>query len=165
MDTCFLYHDRLLQSLGTPLSAQVGFLSPPSFFYSNSHVITGVHCPAVTALKPPFWQSLYDMAFYGLWLVLGDFNAIMSQSEKRGGKPFASSSRFALGNELDFCNLIDLSFIGSVYTWSNKRPGVANIQFRLDRGKQDIVAAVTTRAKNGRRSRRTGGRSFTSLRL
>ncbi|KAL0312769.1 UNVERIFIED_CONTAM: hypothetical protein Sradi_5676200 [Sesamum radiatum] len=97
---------------------------------------TGVHCPAVTSLKPSFWQSLNDIfnSFDGPWLVMGDFNDVLSQVEKKGGKPFASASRNALGDELNFCNLIDLGFSGYRFTWSNKRPGMANIQSRLDRG-------------------------------
>ncbi|KAL0290340.1 UNVERIFIED_CONTAM: hypothetical protein Sangu_2578200 [Sesamum angustifolium] len=65
---------------------------------------------------------------------MGDFNAILSQDEKRGGRPFASASRNSLGDQLDCCNLIDLGFSGPKYTWTNKRPGLANIQSRIDRG-------------------------------
>ncbi|KAL0434725.1 UNVERIFIED_CONTAM: hypothetical protein Sradi_0180400 [Sesamum radiatum] len=97
---------------------------------------TGVHCPAVTSLKPLFWQSISDIcsSFDEPWLIMGDFNAVLSQDEKRGGKPFASASRNALGNELDVCHLIDLGFSGYRFTWTNKRPGLANIQSRLGRG-------------------------------
>ncbi|KAL0410725.1 UNVERIFIED_CONTAM: hypothetical protein Slati_3662200 [Sesamum latifolium] len=97
---------------------------------------TGVHCPAVSCFKPVFWQSLNEIhqSFTGPWLVMGDFNAVLSQVEKRGGKPFASASRNSLGDELDSCNLIDLGFSGYKFTWSNKRPGMTNIQSRLDRG-------------------------------
>ncbi|KAL0402832.1 UNVERIFIED_CONTAM: LINE-1 retrotransposable element O protein [Sesamum radiatum] len=97
---------------------------------------TGIHCPAVPALKPSFWHSFSELCsnFDGPWLAMGDFNGVMSQDEKRGGKPFASASRNALGDELETCNLIDLGFTGSIYTCTNKRPGIANIQSRLDRG-------------------------------
>ncbi|KAL0382905.1 UNVERIFIED_CONTAM: hypothetical protein Scaly_0577800 [Sesamum calycinum] len=69
---------------------------------------------------------------------MGDFNDVMSQVEKKGGKPFASTSRNALGDELNFCNLIDLGFSGYRFTWSNKRPGMTNIQSRLDRGVANV---------------------------
>ncbi|KAL0378395.1 UNVERIFIED_CONTAM: LINE-1 retrotransposable element O protein [Sesamum radiatum] len=96
----------------------------------------GVHCPAVSCFKPVFWQSLNEIhqSFAGPWLVVGDFNAVLSQVEKRGGKPFASASKNSLRDELDSCNLIDLGFSGYKFTWSNKRPGMTNIQSRLDRG-------------------------------
>ncbi|KAL0408606.1 UNVERIFIED_CONTAM: putative ribonuclease H protein [Sesamum radiatum] len=97
---------------------------------------TGVHCPAVPTLKPDFWYCFNEIcsSFDGPWLAMGDFNAVLAQNEKMGGKPFASASRNAFGDELDLCNLIDLGFTGFKYTWSNKRPGKANIQSRLDRG-------------------------------
>ncbi|KAL0352596.1 UNVERIFIED_CONTAM: hypothetical protein Scaly_1648300 [Sesamum calycinum] len=44
---------------------------------------------------------------------MGDFNSVLSQVEKRGGKPFASASRNFLGDELDTCNLIDLGNLAS----------------------------------------------------
>ncbi|KAK4385625.1 hypothetical protein Sango_2686500 [Sesamum angolense] len=69
---------------------------------------------------------------------MGDFNAILSQQEKRGGRPFASASRNNLGDEIDACNLIDLGFVGPRFTWNNKRPGCANIQSRLDSGVANV---------------------------
>ncbi|KAL0306821.1 UNVERIFIED_CONTAM: hypothetical protein Sradi_6099400 [Sesamum radiatum] len=96
---------------------------------------TGIHCPVVTIRKPLFWHHFNEIAssFDGPWLVMGDFNAILSQDENRGGRPFASASRNSLRYELDCCNLIDLGFSGPKYTWTNKRPGLANIQSRIDR--------------------------------
>ncbi|KAL0414365.1 UNVERIFIED_CONTAM: hypothetical protein Sradi_1638200 [Sesamum radiatum] len=93
---------------------------------------TGVHCPAVSVLKPIFWHSFNEIchSFDGPWLAMGDFNAVMSQTEKRGGKPFASASRNALGNEFDVCNLIDLGFTGASFTWSNKRPAPSRYSVR-----------------------------------
>ncbi|KAL3622592.1 hypothetical protein CASFOL_034003 [Castilleja foliolosa] len=67
------------------------------------------------------------------WAVIGDFNAILDQKEKKGGLPFSSSSRYSLSNELNDLGLIDLGFSGFPFTWSNKRSGVHNIQQRLDR--------------------------------
>lgn len=35
---------------------------------------------------------MVGQTFEGLWCIVGDFNAILANSEKRGGRPFASSS-------------------------------------------------------------------------
>ncbi|KAL0405295.1 UNVERIFIED_CONTAM: hypothetical protein Slati_3843400, partial [Sesamum latifolium] len=96
----------------------------------------GVHYPVIPTLNPLFWQSLTNISssFDGPWLVMGDFNAVLSQQEKQGGRPFASTSRNWIGDDFDACNLIDFGFSGSRFTWSNKRSGLANIQSRLDRG-------------------------------
>ncbi|KAK4395689.1 putative mitochondrial protein [Sesamum angolense] len=53
---------------------------------------------------------------------MGDFNAVLTQN-KRGGEPFSSASRNAFGDELEFCNLIDLGFTGNSFTWTDKMPG------------------------------------------
>lgn len=65
---------------------------------------------------------------------MGDFNAIISQNEKKGGLSFASSSSHNFASDLSNLGLIDLGFHGYPYTWSNKRVGIDNIQQRLDRG-------------------------------
>ncbi|KAG8375096.1 hypothetical protein BUALT_Bualt10G0064800 [Buddleja alternifolia] len=66
-------------------------------------------------------------------VLIGDFNAIVSQSEKKGGRSFASSSSNPFLNDLNNLNLLDLGFTGNPFTWSNRRGGDANIQLRLDR--------------------------------
>lgn len=73
-------------------------------------------------------------AFSGPWLMMGDFNSILSQAEKIGGNQFASSSTYTLLDDLNKLALIDLGYHGYPYTWNNKRSGKANIQERLDRG-------------------------------
>ncbi|KAL0285634.1 UNVERIFIED_CONTAM: hypothetical protein Sangu_2770100 [Sesamum angustifolium] len=65
---------------------------------------------------------------------MGDFNAVLNQMEKKGGNPFASSTRFSFWDMLTSLDLNDLGFQGPIFTWSNKRAGCANIQLRLDRG-------------------------------
>jgi hypothetical protein len=72
--------------------------------------------------------------FHGPWLCIGDFNMILSQSDKQGGLPYASSSSNAFHGWLDSCGMIDLGFSGNPYTWSNKRQGHHLIKERLDRG-------------------------------
>lgn len=68
------------------------------------------------------------------WLVIGDFNSIVSMSEKKGGRvdPFAASARdfkdFILDNDLS-----DLGFVGAPFTWCNNRMGHNRIIERLNR--------------------------------
>ncbi|XP_042950258.1 uncharacterized protein LOC122282367 [Carya illinoinensis] len=67
------------------------------------------------------------------WLCMGDFNELLSNDEKMGGvdRPFFQMERFR--EALDECELGDLGFVGSRFTWCNKREGRSFIKERLDR--------------------------------
>ncbi|XP_019244264.1 PREDICTED: uncharacterized protein LOC109224131 [Nicotiana attenuata] len=81
------------------------------------------------------WRNLMYLAdtYKGPWLVRGDFNEILCSTEKFGGRPISNprSSRFA--DYLNYCQLVDLAYTGSKYTWTNKRHYGSNILERLDR--------------------------------
>lgn len=107
------------------------FSDPPSCAWQCSCV----YGPVVPNLKGAFWDGLNSIgrAFDGPWLLIGDFNSILTGFEKRGGRHFAMASHGGLQQVVDTNGLIDLGFIGHPFTWSNKRVGAANIQERLDR--------------------------------
>lgn len=68
------------------------------------------------------------------WLCAGDFNEILFQHEKEGGKlrPQACLDHFK--NALEVCELDDLGFSGDIFTWRNKQTkGSEHIWERLDR--------------------------------
>ncbi|KAK3033681.1 hypothetical protein RJ639_034560 [Escallonia herrerae] len=73
-------------------------------------------------------------AIYGPWLGIGDFNEILAISDKRGGRPYASPSHGGFPSVMLEKGLVDLGFSGNPFTWMNKRPLLANIRERLDRG-------------------------------
>ncbi|KAJ7965492.1 Ribonuclease H [Quillaja saponaria] len=66
------------------------------------------------------------------WLCFGDFNAFLSNEEKRGGdpKPFNILERF--NDTVQELNLTDLGFSGYPFTWSNGRADSHSIEERLD---------------------------------
>nr|XP_009626052.1 uncharacterized protein LOC104116818 [Nicotiana tomentosiformis] len=67
------------------------------------------------------------------WLVGGDFNVIVSEEVKYGGMLayIHEVEDFAHCNNI--CNLFDLGYKGSLYTWWNGRSGDDFIFKRLDR--------------------------------
>lgn len=67
------------------------------------------------------------------WLLLGDFNQILDNSEKRGGSPPLGARIRAFKEAISACGLIDLGFFGPRFTWSNMRKGLVDVQERLDR--------------------------------
>jgi hypothetical protein len=83
-----------------------------------------------------FWDSLSSVGknFDVPWLCLGDFNVILDQSEKLGGRPFSNSSNDVFRSFMDQLGMIDLGFTGNPFTWSDNRQGKHLIKERLDRG-------------------------------
>ncbi|XP_042942727.1 uncharacterized protein LOC122276878 [Carya illinoinensis] len=67
------------------------------------------------------------------WLCMGDFNELVSNEEKMGGaeRPFFQMESFR--EALDECELGDLGYVGSSFTWCNKREWRDFIKERLDR--------------------------------
>jgi hypothetical protein len=99
-------------------------------------LLTCIYGPPERKNKPRFWDSLLAEAnnYFGPWMCIGDFNRILSQSEKYGGTPFACSSRDSFYSFLDSFGMVDLGFSGNPFTWSNKRQNHHLIKERLDRG-------------------------------
>lgn len=79
---------------------------------------TFVYTPCNPLLKASFWNSISELnvSSHYPWLLIGDFNAITSQLEKKGGLLFASSSSNSFTYELNNLGLIDLGFNGYPYT-------------------------------------------------
>lgn len=97
---------------------------------------TFIYGATIPALKPFFRDDLIKIgdAFSGPWVLAGDVNDVMQQCDKFGGRPVAQSSNDRFRGMVDRNGLIDLGYIGSAYTWNNKRHGKANIRERLDPG-------------------------------
>lgn len=70
--------------------------------------------------------------------LLGDFNSIVSCTEKWGGSEALSNPNRAFRAWVHGNGLLDLGHHGPAYTWSNKRSGVACIAERLDRALANI---------------------------
>lgn len=64
---------------------------------------------------------------------MGNFNEILSLSEKIGGSDKCSWGINKFREALDGCLLADLGFTGPMVTWNNNWPGKKNIQERIDR--------------------------------
>ncbi|XP_019241420.1 PREDICTED: uncharacterized protein LOC109221391 [Nicotiana attenuata] len=67
------------------------------------------------------------------WLVGGDFNVIWDEEEKFGGLPVHINEIDHFRHCINTCNLFDLGFKGSIYTWWNGRAEKDCIFKRLDR--------------------------------
>ncbi|XP_019174291.1 PREDICTED: uncharacterized protein LOC109169860 [Ipomoea nil] len=67
------------------------------------------------------------------WVVIGDFNNLLYQHEKKGGNPYPNSLLRGFGDALDDCGLMQMPMRGHQYTWQ-KGKGTPNwIEERLDK--------------------------------
>lgn len=55
------------------------------------------------------------------WLLLGDFNDILSNNEKTGSRAKPDRQLKAFRDAIEECQLHDLGFNGNFFTWCNKR--------------------------------------------
>ncbi|XP_075076322.1 uncharacterized protein LOC142162982 [Nicotiana tabacum] len=67
------------------------------------------------------------------WLIGGDFNVIWDEEEKFGGLPVSLNEIDDFRHCVNTCNLFDLGFKGSIFTWWNGRVDEDCIFKRLDR--------------------------------
>lgn len=86
--------------------------------------------------KVKFWQELTKIgnSFSAPWLCLDDFNCIMSQKEKSGGRAYGSILDSGLYKLISNFALIDMGFQGNKCTWTKKREKAHNTRERLDGG-------------------------------
>jgi hypothetical protein len=82
-----------------------------------------VYAPHTRQRCSDFWSFLSELGNYfgGAWLLLGDFNSILSSSEKSGGHGFGNSGHEEFADFMHFNALVDLGFVGNRFTWSNRR--------------------------------------------
>ena len=52
-----------------------------------------------------------------LWMMIGDFNKILFQHEKEGGRPGEQCHMQAFSDALVDCNLFDMGYEGDMFTW------------------------------------------------
>ncbi|KAL7129060.1 hypothetical protein ABFS83_13G037900 [Erythranthe nasuta] len=96
---------------------------------------TGIYgCPDSKS-KSFTWQLLRSLQSqsYLPWLVGGDFNEILDNSEKQRGAVRQPGRVAAFRETLDECGLTDLGFNGVPFTWTNRREEPNTVRCRLDR--------------------------------
>ena len=67
------------------------------------------------------------------WVCLGDFNEILSNSEKWGGPERPQQQMEGFRRVVNGCGFIDLGYEGPKFTWCNQRSVGERIRLRLDR--------------------------------
>ncbi|XP_075658740.1 uncharacterized protein LOC142628551 [Castanea sativa] len=81
------------------------------------------------------WNNLVNVASLhsSPWIIAGDFNEVLADDEKYGGRVVNANRALLFKDCLDARNMVDLGFSGPRFTWSNRRGFRNLIQERLDR--------------------------------
>ena len=71
--------------------------------------------------RRPLWRSLAELGedITEAWMIMGDFNAILSVHDKVGGQPVSNYELQDLEQLVQGCGLVDLESIGCRLTWTN----------------------------------------------
>lgn len=74
-----------------------------------------VYGPLVRSDKQAFWDWLTSVGdnFVAPWLCIGDFNYVLSEFEKLGGRPVINYATCNFRSFVDQIGLIDLGFAGN----------------------------------------------------
>ncbi|XP_062014223.1 uncharacterized protein LOC133730693 [Rosa rugosa] len=97
---------------------------------------TGIYGVAARDGRNRTWSLIETLAAQPCslpWLMAGDFNEVMSNADKSGGPPRAAAAMARFRRTMSVCGLIDMGFVGSRFTWSNRFT-----KERLDRGFQSM---------------------------
>ncbi|KAK6140685.1 hypothetical protein DH2020_025567 [Rehmannia glutinosa] len=108
------------------------------FSYQNSNIrVTGVYGEPDVSRRRIFWNffksnfSLHSPSTP--WVCFGDFNEVLLQSEFKGRNMRADWQIHAFREALSHCNLLDMGFSGSWYTWHRLLTYPFTQRARLDR--------------------------------
>lgn len=96
--------------------------------------ITFIYGDPVVEYREHIWERLLRLHAnrYGPWLLLGDFNEIISNEEKKGGRKRADSTFLPFRSMLAGCGMIDFPFVGNSLSWAG-RTRAGRVQCCLDR--------------------------------
>ena len=112
-----------------PYRCSIGLQSP------NAWRFTGFYGSPTVEGKATAWSILRTLrTHHNLpWLCAGDFNELLSGSEKWGRRPRPEHQMSQFCQVIDDCGFMDLGFTGPAYTWCNNQTGDSRVLERLDR--------------------------------
>ncbi|KAF9623077.1 hypothetical protein IFM89_036231 [Coptis chinensis] len=142
MSSCFFYNTSPNRVPNIWLFWKTTVATPNQIHCSNQQLtveIDGVllsiiHAHCIYVNRRQLWMDLHQLSLMNLpWLILGDFNAYLSYSDKQGGH---RPSTAAMSDFRDFVgsnHLMEAPCNGFHFSWWNKQVGRLKILGKLDR--------------------------------
>lgn len=88
-------------------------------------LISIVYVKTKSDLRVPLWNDLRRLYSSIIpWCVSGDFNCITEAQEKERGLPHKHQKSIPFINCIPDCDLVDMNFSGSKFTWCNDGPRI-----------------------------------------
>ncbi|KAK7287384.1 hypothetical protein RIF29_00657 [Crotalaria pallida] len=81
------------------------------------------------------WEDLKEIgdSMLDKWMILGDFNCCLNAQEKIGGIPLEPHTFQEFREMINHCQLEDMNYFGSLYTWNNNQEEGDRILSKLGR--------------------------------
>lgn len=104
-------------------------------FDGKCWALTVVYASSKPLIREKLWLYIQQLGkVIGImWVLIGDINQPLDSWDKRGGRPINRKMADKFWSTIDLCQMLDIGFQGSSYTWCNRRDKRANIQERIDR--------------------------------
>ncbi|XP_026447002.1 uncharacterized protein LOC113347531 [Papaver somniferum] len=97
-------------------------------------LVSGVHAHVKAIQRRFLWSEMKIVSDLNKpWIILGDFNAVLTHDEKVGGKVPNRNSMLEFSDCLNQCELLQAPKTGLQYSWSNCQHGSKRILCNLDR--------------------------------
>ena len=103
--------------------------------FNLAWIFTAVYASPRIMERWVLWDNLAKVADLHSkpWIIAGDFNEPLVGDDKFGGRPVNINRALMFKDCLDKCNIVDMGFNRSRYTWTNRREIHSLIQERIDR--------------------------------
>ncbi|KAE8732459.1 hypothetical protein F3Y22_tig00002058pilonHSYRG00012 [Hibiscus syriacus] len=98
-------------------------------------LLSTVYVQSHSNKKDEFWENIRDcsMNINQPWMVVGDFNDFATIEERVGSNSDCMERILKFRECWNMCNLMDVGYIGSKFTWTRHIHGRVTLQERLDR--------------------------------
>jgi len=105
-----------------------------TFIINSSLLISAVYAKCNYMEERQLWDSLLSFGVLHMpWMIIGDFNTICHDGERRGGCPRLPRAMEDFSSFIQNGGLIEVPFSGNKLSWCNGRGGLTRSWARLDR--------------------------------